>query len=57
MRRLGRILLPIFFIVIGVAAVRGGLGVPQNPFVGLFLLIAAAALTVTVLLRAGGGDE
>lgn len=57
MRRPARILLPIFFVVIGVAAVRGGLGIPQNPFVGLFLLIATSALTVTALLHAGGGDE
>ena len=57
MRRLARILLPILFVVIGVAAVRGGLGIPQNPFGGLFLLIATTALTVTALLHAGGGDE
>lgn len=58
LRRLAGILLPIFLIWVGIAAVRGGLGVPQNPLLGLVLLVGAAAFAVTSLLRAGrGGDE
>lgn len=54
LRRLGSILLPILFVLIGIAAVRG-LGIPQNGFVGLLLLAVAAGIAITSLVRAGGG--
>ncbi|MGP9684126.1 hypothetical protein [Brachybacterium sp. AOP3-A1-3] len=54
-RRLGRVVIPIVLGAVVVAVIRLGVGlVPQNPFVGLFLIIATTALTITVLLRAGG---
>ncbi|MGO1385896.1 MAG: hypothetical protein ACTHU1_14075 [Arachnia sp.] len=55
LRRLVSILLPIFLIWIGIAAVRGGLGIPQNPLLGMVLLVGAAAFAVRGLLRAGRG--
>lgn len=55
LRRLVSILLPIFLIGIGIAAVRGGLGIPQNPLLGMVLLVGAAAFAVRGLLRAGRG--
>jgi len=56
LRGLRGVLLPLFFVGIGIAAVRG-VGIPQNGFVGLVLLVAAAVLTITSLLRAGRRDE
>lgn len=55
LRRLASILLPIFLVWVGIAAVRGGLGVPQNPLLGLVLLVGAAAFAVTSMLRTGRG--
>lgn len=53
LRRLASILLPIFLVWVGIAAARGGLGIPQNPLLGLALLVGAAAFAVTSLLRTG----
>lgn len=49
-------LLPLLFVGIGIAAVRG-IGIPQNGFVGLVLLVVAAVLTISSLLRAGPRGE
>lgn len=56
LRGLRSVLLPLLFIGIGIAAVRG-VGIPQNGFVGLALLVIAAVLTITSLLRAGRRGE
>lgn len=54
----GRVLIPIVLGVVVVAVIRFGVGlVPQHPFVGLFLIIITTALTITGLLRAGGGRK
>lgn len=57
LRRWVPLLLPLIFIGAGIAVTRGGLELPQNGFVGLFLLAVASLLTITSLLRISGRRE